>query len=195
MAVTYDTTTGLRALTGGNLVSDIDTGFLSLATDVMTKVVNQASSVIATSQTRTNTAFGTLTTADTVTLTVPTTGIVEVFAFADIKESVNDTAEVGLFVDAHEAFGVQNWHTQTSTAAGNFLVLYSWQDGLKPLGDSLGGSGGVTLSALSSGLGCVPLGRITVAVSAGSHTFDLRFKSTSGTVTAQNRTLIARAYA
>jgi hypothetical protein len=34
MAITYDTTTGLRALLGGNLVSDIDTGFLSLAQDV-----------------------------------------------------------------------------------------------------------------------------------------------------------------
>lgn len=33
MAITYDTTTGLRALLGGNLVSDIDTGFLSLAQD------------------------------------------------------------------------------------------------------------------------------------------------------------------
>lgn len=34
MSITYDTSTGLRALTGSNLVSDIDTGFLSLATDV-----------------------------------------------------------------------------------------------------------------------------------------------------------------
>jgi hypothetical protein len=98
---TYGTTAKrtLRYLLGENKVKDVDAGFLALAQDVDDRLGSAGKSIIATSEARTNTAYGLLTTPDRVTgVVLPTSGLIAVAYQATWQESVATAGRAAVFL-------------------------------------------------------------------------------------------------
>lgn len=164
--------------------------------------------VIATTEARTNTAYGTLTTPDQVTgIVLPTNGLLFVGYQATWQESVNNAARAAIFLGANQlqiasdnaaAPAVQ----EAAIAAGGVSID-------KPLRSTIGGllcrpgtvtayTGDVTtgqvLGALAPADGTPTAllgytGATTIFAAAGTYTVSVQFKASSGSVTAKNRKL------
>lgn len=156
---------------------------------------------ISTTETRTNTAYGTLTTPDQVSnVVLPSTGVLVIALQATWQESVDGAARAAVFIGANQlqaAFGggpaVQEASNGGAVAIDRALATHSLG-----LGSSAGGSsasahtGDVTtgqvlgtVSTLDGGAG----GPCYVFAAAGTYTVSVQFKSSSGSVTAKNRKL------
>jgi len=142
-------------------------------------------SIVATEEGRTNTAYGSLATPDSVTVVVPASGLLEVASELDVKESVANAASVALIVAGpaqSEATGLQSagiavgsyGGLQTAVAIG----LQPVQLVPRPFAPSGGNTSVITW--------------MTLRVPAGSITVSLAYKASSGTVTARNRKLWVR---
>lgn len=162
---------------------------------------------ITTSESRTNVAYGTLTTPDQVTgIVLPTDGLIAIAYQATWQESVNGAARAGLFLGAN-----QLRVAQVGVAAGPTLVEAPLAGGSTavdaPLftnssGASVGLSswatatgaytGDVTTGQIVGGVGSTSQpggGPIYVFAAAGTYTISVQFKATSGSVTVKNRHL------
>lgn len=170
MAADYDTSTGLRALKGDSLVSDIDAGFLALATDVAAKVDLRGYATVATAETRTSSTPGDLATAGpSVTLTVPTNGLVACYVAVDMDPPVGVQASVDIAEDGTVVAGALN-----QAGLGEAFTVYS--------------TPGSFNGTLARSLG----GWLAFPATAGSHTYKLTYHTASGTTTFSNRRLWVR---
>lgn len=180
----------------------------ALATQVATRLGFVGKSVIATTQSRTNVAFGKLTTADEVTgVVLPTDGWIVIGYQATWQESVANNAEAAIFIgtdqlkiasDAASAPSTQAAATGASTAAKD-QPLASFAGGLAStqVGDLPGNpnyGGDVTtgqILGVKDGTS-VFAGPCTVFAAAGTYTISVQFRSASGSVTVKNRRLWVR---
>lgn len=164
---------------------------------------------IATTESRTNTAYGTLTTPDQVAgVVLPANGLLQIGYQATWQESVNNAARAALFIGANQ-LKVATDRTnaapiaqETALAAGAGAIdkpLASYVGGLNGVaGDATVYTGNVTTGqVLGVGVGATTgnastLGVCTIFAAAGTYTISVQFKSTSGSVTAKNRVLWVR---
>lgn len=175
-------------------------------------VVRRGSSIIPTSEVRTNTAFGLMTTPDRVqSLVLPTAGLIHVAYQATWKESVDAAAAADIFVGANQlktsragavlapttlaAFiGGGTADRFCSLATGHQGLLSNQGNAALPgnyTGDVTTGQvvGGGTIGA---GIGNVRFGWVSIFAAAGTYDVSVQFKSTSGSVTVQDRKLWVR---
>lgn len=168
--------------------------------------VNQAaqvvkgSSIISTSESRTNTAYGTLPTPDQVSSVVLATGGLLLIGYqATWQSSGAATAKAAIFIGANQMkVGAGNPTPQVQetsntgtanndllhTAAGSsgpglYTVGFTAYAGDATTGQSLGGANG---------------GLIAVFANAGTYTVSVQFKASAGSVTVANRKLWVEAF-
>lgn len=141
--------------------------------------------VIATEQTRENTAFGTFTTADQITeVVLPENGLILVGYSAKMKSSISSNGRVALFIGANQLKTPQNavneaiiletgYNTVGTTNAG--IASSKAEEAFVTTGQILGG--GTSPSA------------VLVFAAAGTYTVSVQVKASSGSVTAKERKL------
>lgn len=162
--------------------------------------------VTATTESRTNVAYGTMTTADQVTGIVLTTdGLIAIGYQATWQESVNGAASAAIFIGATQlqmattnftgpvvqaatlgcgAAAVDKALATTSAGlfANNGLVQTSVYAGDATTGQLIGLN-------TSGSIGFAIGGPVYVFAAAGTYTISVQFKSSSGSVTVKNRKL------
>jgi hypothetical protein len=159
-------------------------------------------SIIPATESRTNVAYGTLTTPDQVSVTLPQDGLIAVAYQATWQESVSGAARAGIFVGANEVVVAPSTAVTGAPSAtspeGNptsasfpntDLALSSYPGGLKSeTENSTAYTGDVTTGqvvGLAGGNG----GPCYIFAAAGTYAVSIQFKSSSGSVTVKNRKL------
>jgi len=137
-------------------------------------------SVIATEQTRESASFGTLSTPDEITgVVVPTNGLVRVRIAVSMKSSTASAGKVALFFGATQA---ETMSTLEGSTANTEFARFT----------TTGNNGGTILNQNTpsafptTGFGLTPL---DFFLAAGTYTVSLKFKATTGSVTAKERKL------
>ncbi len=176
--------------------------------------VTSSKSIIATEQSRENTAYGTLTTPDEVTVMLPENGLISVGYQATWKESVEKAARAALFLGSNQvsiATGSPGSEALPQAAqtrakeAERFFPLATAGTGLASLHPLGGYAGDVTTGQILGFLGesaqeagGSPYETVTGAggichifAAAGTYKLSIRFKASSGKVTVKNRKLWA----
>jgi len=150
--------------------------------------------IIATEESRTNTAFGTLTTADEIKeVVVPTNGLILIGYQAIVKQSVSSAGRVAIFIGANQLKGATSAEPKvnetTAVSGTEFFNVASAANGL-------GVSGGGALAHVTTGQLIAPEqvasaagGFATVFVAAGTYAISVQFKASSGSITAKERKL------
>lgn len=175
--------------------------------------VRRGKSIIATEESRTNTAYGTLTTPDQVTgVVLPTDGLIVVAFQAQIKSSVSSAGRAAIFLGANQlktrASGSPALEAGVSIGADTYGQLTSCPFGLCTLpsstasdvttGQAVGFMAvGATVSfelgasyTTVSGTDSLKTGGVChVFAAAGTYTISVQFAATSGSVTAKERKL------
>lgn len=169
---------------------------------------------IATEQSRTNTAYGTLTTPDQITdVVVPTDGLIVVGYQALWKESVDAAAKAAIFIGSNQLKIAYPQTNQTQAAhlewaaADKYGLLTTSPSGLvgvhgislsaypapETTGQLLGASGDPAVIIAYSEIGTartsvtVGSGRAEIFAAASTYTISVQFKASSGSVTAKER--------
>lgn len=166
--------------------------------------------IIATTESRTNVAYGTLTTPDQVTgIVLPTDGLITVAYQATWQESVNSAASAAVFVGANQLAGAMVNAAAPSTAGVSVASIGCGTAAIdKPLASYSGGlissqgfvsatvyggdvtTGQIVGQNILNTTTVVPFGgTLTIFAAAGTYTISVQFKSTSGSVTVKNRRL------
>jgi hypothetical protein len=187
-------TGGSRAYRSLALGTEVDS--VAAATGAPTDgSVRRGKSIIATTESRTNTAYGTMPTPDQVTVALPTDGLIAVAYQATWQESVQSAANAAIFIGANQLRLANNAGggpavQQASLGAntgGIDTPLSTTPIGLLGAGLSTSYTGDVTtgqaVGANTNG------GLCHVFAAAGTYTVGVRFKASSGSVTAKNRHL------
>lgn len=168
--------------------------------------VGRGKSIIASTESRTNVAYGTLTTPDQVSgIVLPTDGLIFVAYHATWQESVQSAAAAAIFIGATQlkratetgAPGVdETSHGATPAATDRPLTTYpyglsSWAGvsaaygGDVTTGQVVGSADSTLSSNANNRFGvCGP-----IFAAAGTYTVSVQFKASSGSVTAKNRRL------
>lgn len=167
-------------------------------------------SIIATTESRTNVAYGTLTTPDQVTgIVLPTDGLITVAYQATWQESVNAAASAALFVGANQLVGAMVNAAAPSTGGVSVASIGCGTAAIdKPLttyaGGLLSSQGFVSATAYGPDVTTGQLlgqniltptvlipagGTVGIFAAAGTYTISVQFKSTSGSLTVKNRKL------
>jgi hypothetical protein len=158
-------------------------GTLTLAGHYPAKVIN-------TEESRTSTAYGTMATADEITgVVVPANGVVMITYEAIVKSSVSEAGVVSLFIGANQIAipgpSLENCFvgTKVSEAFGRIYTSPT-----QAISGNLGQFGfGSATTVLTTGRVINPIQILDVA--AGTYTVSVKFKATSGSVTAKERVL------
>lgn len=187
-------------------VNDLDGDNLSAATAALLGLsqagtVRGGKSVIATSETRTNGAYGVLTTPDRVSgVVLPTDGLLIVSYKALWKESVAGSAYAAIFLGAVQLLPLENTgaggvasntgmiSSGGASVANRFGTLRSSPDRLLSSQTTADAAVGATGQVADSG-------SIEIEAAAGTYDVSVQFGSSSGTVTVKNRKLRVRALA
>lgn len=169
-----------------------------------TATTRRGKTIVATEETVTSTSYTTLTTPDTVSsIVLPTDGLIFVGFQGMWKESVSGAARAAIFLGTDQLKLADNNATaapavqETSLSAGGAADLYkplaTSQLGL--MGNSSAGTaytGDVTTGQIIGMLGpssTYYAGVVPLFAAAGTYSVSVKFKSSSGTVTAKNRKL------
>lgn len=204
-----------RATDTGQLFEDTGTSWEQIYNG------SHGKSIIAASESRTNTAYGTLATPDQVSIVMPADGLLAIGYSARMQNSAADAGRAAIFLGASQLKvpDSENGALNVSEAVGpsttgRFGWLSSFGAGLAcgnagaampvPLTTGMAvavvGSGSATFSAASAGrfnvggnyaTGAVNAGMCFVFAAAGTYTVSVQFKSASGSVTVDNRKLWA----
>lgn len=195
-----DNWTAIKALINGGLDTDnlaVAAGVLAaqLASAVREAAglndgtsVRRGKSIIATEESRTNVAYGLLTTPDRVSsIVLPTDGLIRVTFRALVKNSVASAGSVALFVGANQLKKFQGFsapvviEVAVGSAVDDYNVVYS------DPANGLGGEGGAgAASSVTTGL---QLRDICIEAAAGTYDVSVQFKASSGSITAKERKL------
>jgi hypothetical protein len=191
----------------------------ALATRLGLGSAGRGKSIIATSQARTNVAYGTLATPDKVTVTLPTDGLVFVSYQATWQESVSGAARAAIFLGANQVKTAVAGDSATPIVApaeaeiggsgsGNIgMPIATWHGGLASGGGvdaPLTHTGDVTTGQVLGGVHAsdayptangavgnqyIKGGPCILFAAAGSYDVSVQFKASSGTVAAYDRRL------
>lgn len=178
-------------------------------------------SIVATTESRTNTAYGTLTTPDQVpNLVVPSNGLIKVLYQAMWKESVGNAASATLFIGSNQikaqaSYGGAQPGAQEAKTGGamtdTYFPLFTIPVGLGttrlgPYSDDVTTGqavGFVSGNSASSGISFEVAGNAVnnfnlaqgggcyIFITPGTYNISVQFKSTSGSLTVKNRKLWA----
>lgn len=198
--------------------SALRTAISDNADNLETLLDRRGKCIVATSQSRTNVAYGLLTTPDQVAgVVLPTDGLILVGYQATWQESVSGAAKAALFLGANQLVaavadvaapstsppeGTMNTGSAGSTVARD-TILTSHPGGLRsgdpdqaPASPYSGDvTTGQTLGFYTTGgtVGDYFGGFCPIFAAAGTYTVSVQFKSTSGSVTVKNRKMWVRA--
>jgi|SRR6476620_1821121 len=152
--------------------------------------------VIATEESRSNTAFGTLTTPDEITgVVVPANSLVQLTYSALVGSSVEGAGRVAVFVGSNQlkSVGATTPAVQEASTSGTPGVPRTCMSNAGGLGVSLQGTSFVTTGlahAWPTASGEVRGGPVLIhRLAAGTYSFSIQFKATSGSITAKERLL------
>lgn len=140
--------------------------------------------IIATEESRTNTAFGTLTTADEIKeIVLPTNGLIMVGYRAHLKASASNGI-AALFLGANEVkpFNGSAVEVGTNITEASFRVFNFAGNGFTSEADT--GSGDAT-----TGQFAFTGSPVFLFAAAGTYTVSVKFKSASGSITGKERKL------
>ncbi len=152
--------------------------------------------IIATEESRTNTEYGKLGTADEVAnVVLPANGLIFVGFFAQFKSSVSGNGSAAIFLNSTQlkirsvevlpqaapTETSNNWYPLTSSGSG--LISYRTSSNV---GEDVT-TGQVVAANPAAGYG----GVIPIFAAAGTYSISVQFKAISGSVTAKNRKLWA----
>lgn len=164
--------------------------------------VRRGKSIIAAAESRTNTAYGTLTTPDQVTgVVLPTDGLIAVAYQALWDESVVGAARAAIFIGANQLKATSDNRSQAQEvgkglggAAAGLIPLATYPGGLVSASNAYGGADPIpaTGHVIGAGIGSgypQPWGICHLFAAAGTYTVSVQFKATSGSVTAKGRKL------
>jgi hypothetical protein len=148
--------------------------------------------IIATEETRENTAFATLTTKDEITgVVLPENGLIIVGYSANTKSSINKAGRIAIFLGANQlksqttgSVAVQEAETE-STTLGRTI---SYSGGLI-YGGTTSSADVTTGQALSGGNAAGFGGFCIIFAAAGTYNVSVQYRATSGSVTAKERRL------
>lgn len=155
--------------------------------------------IIATEESRTNVAYGTLTTPDQVaSVVLPTDGLLIIAYQAMMKSSVAAAGGAALFIGATQLKYQDGANrapiTQATTTTGTtYAPLTTFEIGLQA-GNATAGdhTSDVTTGQVVGNVtttGTTAAGPVFVFAAAGTYTISVQFKATSGSVTAKERKL------
>lgn len=164
------------------------------------------SSIIATEEVRTNVAFGTLTTPDELEIILPANGLIAIAYQATWKESVSGAARAAIFLNevqlkvATTGAAVAAGEAKIAGTVNTFTPLFTTRGGPVTGWASEASAGLLSPRASSAFTGDVttgqvvgsslyPSGSLLVFAAAATYKVSVRFKSSSGSVTAKNRKL------
>lgn len=180
-----------------------DTGSAWVEVDL---VGSRGKSIIATSESRTNTAYGMLTTPDRVqNVVLPTDGLILVAFQALWQQSIGGTAKAAIFLGANQlrfASTVSGTNqlaeAQMGSGSATDVPLFSYAGGLFGSAQSANAATDVTTGQIvggeiSSTAGVLGGGFCAIFAAAGTYDVSVQFKASSGSVTARNRKLWVRA--
>jgi hypothetical protein len=167
--------------------------------------VRSGKSIISAAETRTNVAFGLLTTPDRVqNVVLATDGLIEVWYQATWKDTSNG-GQVRIFLGTNEvkvatplAPGLVGTSTPPTTATNKYRPLTSYAGGLISYGDATTSdyADDVTTGQIIGAFGdTLPVvgGPCYIFASAGTYDVSIQFNSGAGTLTVKNRKLWVRA--
>lgn len=158
-----------------------------------TGVVHRGKSIIATEETRTNAAYGTLTTPDRVqNIVLPTDGLIAVAYTALFKCSVSGAGRAAIFVGANQLKGMASNSAPTiqecsSANATNYDWLLTVGGGLSSLISGTSDASSIT-TGLAFGWGASG-GPAWIFAAAGTYDISIQFKSATGTCSLKDRRL------
>jgi hypothetical protein len=203
---------GWRKLLGTSKVHDIGTGIDALGTDIEASLESKRS-IIATEQSRENAAYGTLSTPDEVTLTLPENGLIGVWFQATWLESVKEAGRAAIFIGATQLHIAKGGSAIPEAAviggtAARFVPLATFHSGLISPEGGPGYTGDVTTgqtvgvyqaknfeeesAIISFSSEYAPFGGpCYIFAAAGTYKISVQFKATSGKVAVKNRRLWA----
>lgn len=147
--------------------------------------------IIATEESRENTAFGTLTTKDEIAeVVLPTNGLIVIGYSCNMKCSVAGAGKAAIFIGANQLKTAEESGTapvvqETSPSTTNFTHVVTAAPGLTKGSGTWSGdvTTGQTLNAGIIGGPCY------VFAAAGTYAISVQYKATSGSITAKERKL------
>lgn len=164
--------------------------------------VRRGKSIIATEETRTNVAFGTMTTPDRVqNVVLPTDGLIVVSYMAIFKSSVSSVGKAAIFIGANQLKandglappGTAIGEATTGSTANTYKPVATHPGGLYSSGTGSGTAytGHVTTGQAISADATIPAGAGPCYIFAAAGTYDvsIQFKSSSGSVSVKERNL------
>lgn len=165
-----------------------------------TGTVRRGKSIITTEQSRTDTAYGLLTTADVVEdVVLPTDGLLGVGFQGMWKSSVAGAGRAAIFIGANQlkvalssgtAPTVQEASTSDPSGFGSrYVPLATASAGLVCGPNASSDYTGDVTTGQILGVGSSIAGPIILFAAAGTYDISVQFKSTSGSVTVKNRSL------
>lgn len=176
-----------------------------LATDIESILLAGGKSIVATSETRTSSSYGLLTTPDRVqSVVLPTDGIIQVRFLAQWNQSTSVAASAAIFLGSNQLQAttdigaadpsVATVGTGSSNGVDHWLSTY-WQglvsvagaSGASPSGPS---STGQVLGTFLAGAGGG--GAVDIVAPGGTYDVSVQFKTAGGTLTVRNRKLWVR---
>lgn len=166
--------------------------------------VRRGKTIIATEESRTNTAFGTLTTPDQVSnVVLPTDGLIYIVYQAVWKQSASAAAQAAIFIGSNQlkvtSTGATSPQVQftlvTPNETNSYKPVFSFPQGLYSEGPTGAEYSGDVTTGQAVGQDDLTTatgkrgGICTVFAAAGTYTVSVQFKASSGSVTAKNRKL------
>jgi hypothetical protein len=154
--------------------------------------VRRGTSIITTEESRTNTAYDTLTTPDQVQdVVLPANGLIVVAYQALVKSSVNAAGSIALFIGSNQLkYRAPSLTLQSTGTVGTdaYAPISSAPQGL--LVDTADSASDVTTGQAVASSGTAGYGGpCFIFAAAGTYTVSVQFKATSGSVTAKQRKL------
>lgn len=148
--------------------------------------------VIATEESRTNVAYGTLTTADEITgVVLPENGLIMVGYMALVKNSVESAGRVAIFLGANQL--------KTTAGASPPIVQETnlsnvGFNGVGTNGTGLGHGSNAAQAFVTTGMSvggetAGSSGLVAIFAAAGTYTVSVQYKASSGSITAKERKL------
>jgi hypothetical protein len=187
----------IQTLLNGNLDAQNLTGATVATLGLNGATTGRGATNIATSQNTASTTYVTLATPDQVTaVNLPANGLILVGYQATWAESVAGAARAAIFLGSNQLKGASNsgaapgvQEAAVGGTAGQPTPLVSWAGGLTSLAASTGYPGDVTTGQLLGAGNAGAGGFAVIHAAAGTYDVSVRFKVSSGTVSALNRKL------